>query len=171
MIVFAFDRDETVSVNGPDIRQAVPLEWIRYLAHETEHEVWAIGNQDLKEEADIPGDAEAAERYEQRWGDPNEHVDKRTEPKLEESVIEEPGAPDPDLTTALHVRDEYGGRLERQQRLRLLSALFPQARAYIVVDNFYLDHVGDWTHFFPWEFVEFAELGASLVDLDANTEE
>lgn len=55
MIVFAFDRDETVDVNPPAGRRAVPLQWIRYLAHETEHEVWAIGNQRLRAEADIPG--------------------------------------------------------------------------------------------------------------------
>lgn len=171
MFVFAFDRDETVSVNGPETRRAVPLGWIRYLAHKTEHEVWAIGNQDLKEEADIPGDAEAAKRYEQRWGDPNDHVEQRIEPKLEEPVLTDPSAPDPDLTTALHVRDEYGGRLERQQRLRLLSALFPDARGYFVVDNFYLDHVDEWTHFFPWEFVEFVELGADLVELGAEMDQ
>lgn len=167
--VFGFDRDETVSTNGPAERAAVPIEWIRYLAHETDHEVWAIGNQDLKEEADIPGDDEAAALYEERWGDPNDHVEERTEPKLEERVIDGPAPPDPDLTTALHVRDVYGGRLERQQRLRLLSALFPEATRYIVVDNFYLGHVDDWTHFFPWEFVSVVELGADLASVPVES--
>lgn len=51
MKVFAFDRDGTIEVNqGP-----VPLKWVKYLAHETEHKVYAIGNQRLKIEADIPG--------------------------------------------------------------------------------------------------------------------
>ena len=35
----------------------------RHLAHETDHEVWAIGNQTLKGEADIPGIEELAKRY------------------------------------------------------------------------------------------------------------
>ena len=63
-IVFAFDRDRTVRVNQlykPDT--LVPLAWVRHLAHETDHEVWAIGNQTLKGEADIPGIEELAERY------------------------------------------------------------------------------------------------------------
>jgi len=56
--LFCFDRDHTVSVSlGP-----VPLEWVRRLAHETGHEVWATGNQHLKQEAEIPGIAEARER-------------------------------------------------------------------------------------------------------------
>ena len=51
MIVFAFDRDLTVNVNeGP-----VPLVLVKHLAHNTEHEVWATGNQLLKAEAGIPG--------------------------------------------------------------------------------------------------------------------
>jgi len=58
MKLFAFDRDNTIDVNqGP-----VPLSWVRYLAEETEHEVYAIGNQALKKEAGIPGVAEAQEK-------------------------------------------------------------------------------------------------------------
>ena len=58
MIVFAFDRDLTVDVNqGP-----VPLSLVRHLAHETDHEVWATGNQLLKAEAGIPGIEEMRER-------------------------------------------------------------------------------------------------------------
>lgn len=51
-IVFCFDRDRTVdtSFQGP-----VPLEWVKKLAHETSHPVYAIGNQTLKREANIPG--------------------------------------------------------------------------------------------------------------------
>ena len=49
--VFAFDRDDTVDVSdGP-----IPIEWLRWLVEETAHEVWAIGNQRLRKEADIPG--------------------------------------------------------------------------------------------------------------------
>jgi hypothetical protein len=62
MYVLAFDRDWTVDVNPHPHRDAVPLEWVRYWAHEAEHEVWAIGNQDLVEEADIPGTVESVRR-------------------------------------------------------------------------------------------------------------
>ena len=109
--------------------------------------------------------------YRERWGDPNQFVEDRSEPKLEERVLGGPDAPDPDLTTALHVRDTYGGRLERQQRLRLLTALFPEASKYIVVDNFYLGHVREWAHFYPWEFVEFVELAADLDGLPVESPE
>lgn len=62
MKVFAFDRDDAIDVNPhPRKSPMVPLEWVRYLAHETEHEVWATGNQALKGEADIPGKDEALE--------------------------------------------------------------------------------------------------------------
>lgn len=51
-LVFCFDRDRTVdtSFGGP-----VPLQWVEKLAHETRHPVYAIGNQTLKREANIPG--------------------------------------------------------------------------------------------------------------------
>ena len=57
MKVYAFDRDSTIDVNkGP-----VPLDWVKKLT-KTEHEVWAIGNQTLKTEANILGIAEILER-------------------------------------------------------------------------------------------------------------
>lgn len=56
-VCFCFDRDSTVDVGiAPG---AVPLEWVRYLDEETNHQVWATGNQLLKEEAEIPGIKEA----------------------------------------------------------------------------------------------------------------
>lgn len=65
MIVFAFDRDDTVDVNPHHrMEPMVPLSWVRYLAHETPHEVWATGNQALRGEADIPGVDEALARVE-----------------------------------------------------------------------------------------------------------
>lgn len=63
MIVFAFDRDHTLDVNPHHRKEPmVPLSWVRYLAHETNHEVWATGNQALCEEADVPGTSEALSR-------------------------------------------------------------------------------------------------------------
>lgn len=66
MIVFAFDRDQTVDVNPHAEKEAVPLEWVKHLATETEHEVWTIGNQTLTEEARIPGMNECVERLRKR---------------------------------------------------------------------------------------------------------
>lgn len=50
--MFCFDRDRTVDTS---FRGPVPLRWVRQLAHETIHPVYAIGNQILKQEASIPG--------------------------------------------------------------------------------------------------------------------
>lgn len=52
-ILFCFDRDETITTGeGPG---PVPIEWVRYLARETHHAVWASGNQKLRREAEILG--------------------------------------------------------------------------------------------------------------------
>lgn len=57
MKVFAFDRDDTLTTNaGP-----VPVAWVAELAER--HEVWAIGNQMLKDEVDVPGFAELREHF------------------------------------------------------------------------------------------------------------
>ncbi len=50
MKAFAFDRDDTVSTS----RGPVPIDLVRELSRK--HVVYAIGNQKLREEADIPGD-------------------------------------------------------------------------------------------------------------------
>ena len=87
MKVYAFDRDSTIDVNkGP-----VPLEWVQKLT-QTEHEVWAIGNQRLKEEANIPGIAEILARLgiERNTTPPRrERVDMLREvfPEAEEYIV------------------------------------------------------------------------------------
>ena len=171
--VFAFDRDDAVTSSektGP-----IPIEWVRYLAHETEHEVWAIGNQDLKAEADIPGIAEMLELYEDRWGDPKTHFEARSHPKVESIEGLPPDAPEPDIVSAVYYEAGHptprgmGSSLTRQQRVRLLGSLFPDHAKRIVIDNRYLGYLDDWTFFYPQEFVEFVEsleplLGISLPD-------
>jgi hypothetical protein len=131
MYVLAFDRDWTVDVNPHPRREAVPLEWVQYWAHEAGHEVWAIGNQALVEEANIPGTVESIRR---RDG----HVD------------------------ALGEQDEYGYYEwwpEREERLRILAELFPDAEGYIAVDDLDLGHVDDWDHYHAWDFVEYVRQG------------
>ena len=139
MIVFAFDRDWTVDVNPPPgDRAAVPLEWVRHLAHETEHEVWAIGNQDLKAEADIPGIVELAERY-------------------YDEGIERLGAQN-DV-------GRYEFWPLRRERLRMLAEVFPGATEYIVVDDLDLSDVEGWSHYHAWEFVPAVERGEIRIEL------
>lgn len=163
MIVFAFDRDSTVDVNPPDDGSpAVPLEWVEHLAHETEHEVWATGNQRLAEEADIPGDEAAVQGYVDRWGDPADHMEARPAPNLETQVIDDVDAPAPDLTTAVYRYQTEDIRPSRQQRIRLVGALFPDADRYVAVDNRYLGFVEGWEHYLCLELVEEIEAFADL---------
>lgn len=126
MYVLAFDRDWTVDVNPHPHREAVPLAWVQYWAHDTEHEVWAIGNQDLVDEADIPGTVECIRR---RDGD-----------------IEALGAQDE--------AGYYEWWPDREHRLEILGELFPHAEGYIVVDDLDLGHVDGWEHYHAWDFVE-----------------
>lgn len=53
--VLCFSRDDTIRMCGG----SVPLSWIQYYAHHTNHHVWAIGNQQLQIEAGIPTPYEA----------------------------------------------------------------------------------------------------------------
>ncbi len=140
MIVLAFDRDWTVDVNPHPSREGVPLEWVQYWAHETDHEVWAVGNQDLVDEADIPGTVESARR---RDGD----ID------------------------ALGDRDKFGSYEwwpDREERLRILAELFPDAKGYVVVDDLDLSHVPGWDHYHAWEFVDLVQDGKIEVPVPSS---
>jgi len=137
MMVFAFDRDWTVDVNPHPQHEAVPLAWVRHLAHETDHEVWGIGNQDLKHEADIPGIVELAERYYDegihRLGEQNSN-------------------------------GHFGFWPLRRERLRILGELFPDATEHIVVDDLDLSDVDGWDHYHAWGFVPAVERGDITID-------
>lgn len=131
MYVLAFDRDWTVDLNPHPRREAVPLRWVRYWAHETAHEVWAIGNQDLVEEADIPGTVESIRR---RDG----HIDAL-------GPTDESG--------------DYDWWPDRETRLHILAELFPDAAEYVVIDDLDLSHVDGWIHYHAWDFLEAIEAG------------
>jgi hypothetical protein len=126
MFVLAFDRDWTVEVNAHPRREAVPLAWVRYWAHDCEHEVWAIGNQDLVDEADIPGTVESVRRR--------------------DGEISALGEQDE--------FGYYEWWPERDERLYILAELFPHAEGYIVVDDLDLSYVDGWDHYHAWEFVD-----------------
>jgi hypothetical protein len=132
MVVFAFDRDWTVDVNPHPHHEAVPLEWVRHLAHETAHAVYAIGNQDLATEAAIPGVVDIVGRHSDDWDDWL-------------------GAKQP---------DGYYERFPlRRERLALIEDLHPEADRYVVVDDLDLRDVEGWDHFHAWEFVPAVEAG------------
>ena len=126
MTVFAFDRDWTVDVNPHPRHEAVPLEWVRHLAHETDHAVYAIGNQNLADEAAIPGVVDIVGRHHDDWD-------------------EWLGRKQPD--------GRYEHFPARRQRLALIEDLHPQADQYVVVDDLDLSDVTTWDHYHAWEFV------------------
>jgi RNA polymerase-binding transcription factor DksA len=132
MLVFAFDRDWTVDVNPHPRHDAVPLEWVRHLAHDTDHAVYAIGNQDLADEAAIPGVVDIVGQHSDDWHD--WLGDKQP--------------------------DGYYERFPtRRERLQLITDLHPGADDYIVVDDLDLSDVEGWDHYHAWEFVPAVERG------------
>ena len=132
MLVFAFDRDWTVDVNPHPRHDAVPLEWVRHLAHETPHAVYAIGNQMLAKEAAIPGVVDVVGRHPDDW---DEWLgDKQPDGRYEQFPL-------------------------RRERLALIADLHPDADGYVVVDDLDLSDVDGWDHYHAWEFVPAVERG------------
>lgn len=162
MHLFSFDRDSTVAVKDDYPAPLIPVEWVRYLAHETEHIVWAHGNQKLKEEADIPGDDQALRLYEEYWGDPVKHVEARKRAEMEDWLKNPGKGPDPDIITALaRYKEDETERPSRAQRVRLVGNLHPECKKFIVIDNRYLGYIKGWLHYFPWDFYNlFDQLGS-----------
>ena len=133
MRAYCFDRDYTVDTSPSPRRmgECIPLEWVRALAHETDHAVIATGNQQLCAEADIPGDELLRRRYAAL--PPAKRRDVPTPPE---------------------------GPPTRRHRLRLVEALV-DAEAFVVVDDADLRDVENdrWTHYYPWEFVDAVRAG------------
>ncbi|WP_299267462.1 adaptin protein [Halorientalis sp.] len=132
MLVFAFDRDFTVDVNPHPRREAVPIEWVRHLAHETDHVVYAIGNQDLADEAAVPGIVDIVGRHADDW---DEWLGGKTP------------------------HGNYEAFPSRRERLRLIADIHPDAEAHIVVDDLDLSDVEGWDHYHAWDFVPAVERG------------
>jgi HEAT repeat protein len=138
MLVFAFDRDWTVDVNPHPRHDAVPLEWVRHLAHETPHAVYAIGNQTLAEEAAIPGVVDIVGRHPDDW---DEWLgEKQPDGRYEQFPL-------------------------RRERLSLIADLHPDADGYVVVDDLDLSDIDGWEHYHAWEFVPAVERGEIHPDL------
>lgn len=144
--VVCFDRDEAVSTNphhDPE-KPAVPLSWVKYLAHDAEKvDVWATGNQTLKEEAAIPG----TDRATSLW----ETLDR-----------------EPDGRYSIPHPLEFS--LPRRDRLHLIQDLYHDAGhepEFIVVDDVDLSNMAKhgWVHYFPWDFVRAVETGEAPIDI------
>lgn len=101
--VFAFDGDQTVSVNPPAERQAIPLAWVRTLGHSSSCAVYATGYQKLTDEADIPG--------------------------IEELVDDHPTAEITPIDGGAQVNGYHPNRCER---LNILADLYPVAEENVV---------------------------------------
>jgi hypothetical protein len=129
-IAFAFDRDFTIDVNPCPGREAIPLSWVRYLAHETDNPVYAIGNQDLRDEAGIPGVTDIVSR----------HPERTWEGEL--GGVEPSG--------------RYERFPQRRERLRMIQDIHPEADRYVVADDLDLSDVKGWEHYQSWAFMPLA---------------
>lgn len=138
--VVCFDRDEAVSTNPhPDPKKpAVPLGWVKYLAHAADGvDVWATGNQTLREEAAIPGTKRALSL----WETLDVEVDGR-----------------------FSIPDPRRFDLPRRDRLHVVQDLYTvggRDPTFVVVDDVDLGNMArhGWQHFFPWDFVRAVERG------------
>lgn len=140
MKVICFDRDLTVDVNFdteeemvPDDGQPVPLEWVIWLAHESEHHIWATGNQHLRKEAGIPGIREARDLWEGEF----HHSVKKDYPD----------------------KGWHSYKPARRDGLKIIKdvydAKFPdESFEFHVVDDVYLKDMDHFFHWYPWKFRE-----------------
>jgi len=159
-LVVCFDRDRTVSVNPsprPDER-AVPLAWVKYLAHDPEAanvDVWATGNQRLCEEAAIPGTAEAVACWKSLAVEDSATASNDSEEQGYAGLDREPPRP------------------RRRDRLRLIADLYRHPSpvqessngerthhpVFVVIDDAGLKDMYEegFEHFLPWVFCVLVE--------------
>lgn len=157
--VICFDRDLTIDVNPPKFGGAVPLSWVKDLAHSPLYahiDVWATGNQHLRKEAEIPGIEEARQLFE----------DMRFEDA--EVVYEDEGY--------------HSYKPSRQDGLRMIYDVYEAAvyesvsdvssytetresmPKFIVVDDADLRGLSNFVHYFPSKFVDAVNQGWTLFD-------
>lgn len=133
--VFCFDRDRTVDVRPPERGRAVPLAWVQYYAHRTDHDVWATGNPRLCREAGIPSPREARELLVAAGREPVAAYDRMN-----------------------------SGRIDRLRLLdQLYAASYDREVRFVVVDDTDVTEYTDgrpWTYHGPTAFVEAVEDGA-----------
>lgn len=141
--ILCFDRDRTVDVNPPESGRAVPLSWVQFYAHRTDHDVWATGNPRLCREAGIPSPREAR--------------------RLLVAADREPVAPYDRMNT---------GRIDRLRLLdQLYEETYDREVRFVVVDDTDVTEYTDgrpWSYYHPGEFVAAVEEGA-FPQPDPNT--
>jgi hypothetical protein len=133
--VICFDRDKTVDVRPPESGRAVPLAWIQYYAHHTDHDVWATGNPRLCREAGIPSPREARELLADAGRDPVAVYDRMN-----------------------------SGRIDRLRLLdQLYGESYDREVQFVVVDDTDVTEYTEgrpWSYYGPSEFVVAVESGA-----------
>jgi len=127
--------DRTVDVRPPERGPAVPLAWIQYYAHHTDHDVWATGNPRLCREAGIPFPREARESLVAADREPVAAYDRMNSGRIDR----------------LRLLDQlYGESYDREVR-------------FVVVDDTDVTEYTDgrpWSYYGPSEFVAAVEDGA-----------
>ena len=122
--------------------QAVPLSWVKHLAHDRgKIDVWATGNQLLREEAMIPGISDAITSWRKlTLPDDLEQYHKYVPPQAR--------------------------RPSRRKGLHLIQAIYEKVAAFydvdiqlLVVDDVNLTDLetDGWQHYYPWDFVAAVE--------------
>lgn len=138
--VLCFDRDRTVDVSPPEHGRAVPLAWIQFYAHHTDHDVWATGNPRLCREAGIPSPREARELLSAAGYEPVADYDRMN-----------------------------SGRIDRLRLLdQLYGHSYDAHVQFVVVDDTDVTEYTNgrpWSYYTPTEFVAAVERGA-YVDPD-----
>lgn len=132
--VLCFDRDKTVDVSPPRQGRAVPLSWVQYYAHHTDHDVWATGNPRLCGEAGTPSPREARELLVAAGREPVAVYDRMN-----------------------------SGRLDRLRLLdQLYRECYDREIQFVVVDDTDVTEYTDsrpWSYYRPGEFVTAVENG------------
>lgn len=146
--VVCFDRDETVSVNPAPDREAVPLSWVKELAHGRDDvDVWATGNQHLRAEAAIYGIDEARDLWES-------YNERSVKPEYES-------------------RGYHSYKPARMEGLRLIEDVYDayaeSMPTMVVVDDVDLRGLEGFFHYFPWDFVEAVQADDAVVEIDTDT--
>ena len=152
--VYAFDRDWTVDVRPHPERQTVPISWISQLKEREDTAVYAIGNQRLTYEIDIPG---AADLFSQQGLYPIRRKILRLLVPADYylsrfAMLKSPLRLSGGLGHPLFMRD-------RRERLQILSQLYPNVDQRVVVDDVNLSDVDGWVHYYPWDFIDAVENG------------
>lgn len=143
--VVAFDRDYTIDVNfdsavvsvehGVADPEPVPLRWVKHWAHDDPSvDVWASGNQHLRNEAEIPGIEEARQVWESKMG-------YDAEDRYENAGY-------------------HSYKPQRRDGLRLIRDCYEDTSIeFIVVDDVNLRDMDHWEYYTPWNFVEWQRGG------------